>query len=233
MLQENLRKALLVRIERGQLTGLGLAQMTGFKQAHISNFVRGKSALSLEGMDRVLAVQQMSVLDLIDPLEINKRATFLPRNRDEFVDVPVIKYVVAANPLIANRQVKQTIQIHQGFIERLGYETEGERKRWGRFIALRVSAHDGWRMYPRLRPHAMVLVDRHYNSLKPYRRGEANIYAVRHGKSCVLTYVEMVEGRMLLRPHDSNLPVTVLRRKNGRRCSDYILGRICYAQTEC
>src|SRR5258706_514851 len=41
-LQDNLRKALLQRIGEGDLTGLRLAGQTGFKQAHISNFLNRK-----------------------------------------------------------------------------------------------------------------------------------------------------------------------------------------------
>jgi len=52
-LQENLRKAIWERIDEGDLTGLRLAEQTGFKQAHISNFLNRKRSLSLEGMDRV------------------------------------------------------------------------------------------------------------------------------------------------------------------------------------
>ena len=58
VLQENLRKTLWERIEEGDLTGLRLAKETGFKQAHISNFLNKKRGLSLEGMDKVLSVQK-------------------------------------------------------------------------------------------------------------------------------------------------------------------------------
>jgi transcriptional regulator with XRE-family HTH domain len=77
-LQENLRKMMRKRIDKGDLTGLKLAQQTGFEQAHISNFLNSKRSLSLEGMDKVLNVQHLSVLDLLDPAEINKRASILP-----------------------------------------------------------------------------------------------------------------------------------------------------------
>jgi len=73
VLQDNLRNTLWERIEEGDLTGLRLAQQTGFKQAHISNFLNRKRGLSLEGMDRVLAVQHLSVLDLLDPSEAEAR----------------------------------------------------------------------------------------------------------------------------------------------------------------
>src|SRR2546430_17356608 len=78
-LQENLRKALWKRIEAGEITGLKLADLTGFKQAHISNFLNRKRSLSIEGFDNLLGVSRLSVLDLLDSNEVNKRASILPR----------------------------------------------------------------------------------------------------------------------------------------------------------
>ena len=60
-LQENLRKALWERIEEGELTGLRLARETGFKQAHISNFLNRKRGLSVEGMDKVLPGDEKAI----------------------------------------------------------------------------------------------------------------------------------------------------------------------------
>src|SRR6201993_2381388 len=102
-LQDNLRKILLERIESGDLTGLRLAQQTGFKQAHISNFLNRKRGLSLEGMDKVLSVQHLSVLDLLDPEEINKRASILPPTEDDFENVLLVEGAIAAGePLVTN-----------------------------------------------------------------------------------------------------------------------------------
>ena len=52
-LQDNLRRALWGRIAAGELTGIHLAEQTGFKQAHISNFLNRKRGLSVEGMDKL------------------------------------------------------------------------------------------------------------------------------------------------------------------------------------
>jgi len=62
------------RIKTRKLTGLGLAKQTGFEQAYISNFLNRKRSLSLEGMDRVLTAQSLSIYDLLNREEINKRA---------------------------------------------------------------------------------------------------------------------------------------------------------------
>src|SRR6266568_1323829 len=102
-LQENLRKVLWGRINEQDLTGLRLAQQTGFKQAHISNFLNRKRGLSLEGMDKVLTVQHLSVLDLLDPAEVNKRASILPPSGDEFENILLTDASTAATqPLIDN-----------------------------------------------------------------------------------------------------------------------------------
>src|SRR5499427_10190844 len=95
-LQENLRNILWDRIDAGELTGLKLAQQTGFQQAHISNFLNSKRSLSLEGMDKVLQVQHLSVLDLLDPAEINKRASILPPSTDDFENIVLTESLIAA-----------------------------------------------------------------------------------------------------------------------------------------
>src|ERR1700752_5402514 len=134
VLQENLRKILWDRIETGELTGLHLAQQTGFKQAHISNFLNKKRGLSLEGMDRVLAVQHLSVLDLLDPAEVNKRASILPPSNDEFQNVLLTEGSIAAtHPLLANMHVKEIVKFRKTFLKKLRPEIEGDRRHWERF----------------------------------------------------------------------------------------------------
>ena len=53
-LHELLRLELLRRVEHGSLTGTSLARQASFRQAHISNFLNRKRALSLDGLDRYL-----------------------------------------------------------------------------------------------------------------------------------------------------------------------------------
>src|SRR5713101_3910223 len=130
-LQENLRKALWERIEEGELTGLRLAEQTGFKQAHISNFLNRKRGLSLEGMDKVLNVQHLSVLDLLDPSEVNKRASILPPAEDEFDNVVVTDSRIAAfEALIMSMHVKEILKFKKSFLKRLKEEAEGDRRGW-------------------------------------------------------------------------------------------------------
>jgi len=232
-LQDNLRKALWRRIEDGNLTGLRLAEQTGFKQAHISNFLNRKRGLSLEGMDKVLSVQRLSVLDLLDPNEINKRASILPPPDDEFQNVLLVEGAVAAvEPLIMNMSVKEILKFKKSFLRKLRPEMEGHREGWERFVLIKADAREGMSMYPRLLPGATVLLDRHYNSLKPYRKGESNMYAVNKYGACTVKYVEPGGKHLILRPHNQAYPVEVLPLEEGKDASDYIVGRVCYVGIE-
>jgi len=232
-LQDKLRDALLERIEHGDLTGLRLAQQTGFRQAHISNFLNRKRGLSLEGMDRVLAVQHLSVLDLLDPTEVNKRASILPPSNDEFQNIVLTEASVAATqPLITSMNVKEILKFKKTLLKKMREEIEGDRDQWERFVAIKADARDGMSMYPRLLPGATVLIDRHYNSLKPYHRNEQNMYAVRKADACTVKYVEQVGNNLVLRPQNPSYPVDLIEVVEGKTYADYIVGRVCHVAIE-
>ena len=233
MLQENLRKALWERIDTGELTGLRLAEQTGFKQAHISNFLNRKRGLSLEGMDKVLTVQHLSVLDLIDPVEVNKRASILPPSEDEFDNVAVVDpHIAASEAPIMSMHVKEMLKYKKSFLKRLKEEVEGDRSAWERFVIIKLDAQEGMSMYPRTMPGATLLLDRHYNSLTPYRKGESNMYAVRKDGTCTIRYVEIADHHLVLRPHNPAYPIEVIILEDGQKPGDYIVGRVCYVGIE-
>jgi hypothetical protein len=233
MLQENLRNILWERIDRGELTGLRLAEQTGFKQAHISNFLNRKRGLSLEGMDRVLNVQHLSVLDLIDPVEVSKRAWILPPSEDEFDNVVVTdSHIAASEALIMRMHVKEIMKFRKAFLKRLKTEVEGDRRDWERFVVIKADVREGMSMYPRTMPGATLLLDRYYNSMTPYRKGESNMYAVRRDGTCIIRYVETANRQLILRPHNSAHPIEAIALQNGEKPSDYIVGRVCHVGIE-
>jgi hypothetical protein len=233
LLQDNLRKILLERIDKGILTGLRLAQQTGFRQAHISNFLNKKRGLSLGGMDKVLSVQHLSVLDLLDPEEVNKRATILPPSDDEFENVLVADgFIAATQPSILSKDVQEILKFKKTFLKRLKAEAGGNREQWERFVLIKVGADDGMSMYPRLTPGAMLLLDRHYNSLKPYHKGDSNMYAVLKDNECMVRYVEVTGNHLILRPHNQSCPIEVIALKDGKSASDYLVGRVCHVAME-
>jgi hypothetical protein len=233
ILQDNLRKVLWERIEAGELTGLRLAQQTGFKQAHISNFLNRKRGLSIEGMDKVLAVQHLSVLDLLDPSEVNKRASILPPSGDEFENVLLTDASTAATlPLITSMHVQEILKFKKSFLRKLKAETTGDRSSWQRFVLIKFDPGEAMSMYPRLMPGTTLLIDRHYNSLKAYRKGEFNMYAVLKNDTCTVRYVEVAGNHLILRTHNQSSPIDVLIVEHGKTAPDYLVGRICHVGLE-
>jgi len=233
VLQENIRKILLDRIEAGELTGLRLAQQTGFKQAHISNFLNRKRGLSLEGMDKVLQVQHLSVLDLLDPAEVNKRASILPPSVDEFENVVLADAPIAAcQPFVVSMHIKDILKFKKSFLHRIKPESHADRSDWQRFVLIKLDAREAFAMHPRLAPGALLLIDRHYNSLKPYRKGELNMYAVLKNDTCAVRYVELAADRLVLRPHNHDCPIEILAMQEGKSAGDYLIGRVCQVALE-
>ena len=233
VLQENLRKELWSRIDDGDLTGLSLAEQTGFKQAHISNFLNRKRGLSIEGMDKVLNVQRLSILDLLDPTEINKRATLRPSSQDDFKSVVLVdSSIAAACPLIMKRDVKEMLKFRRSFLRKFRPEIHGDRESWERFVVIKADGREGMSMYPRLIAGATLLLDRHYNSIKPYRKNESNMYGVNKNGVCTVQYVELAGKHLVLRPNNQAYPVEVLPIEPGKTVADYLVGRVCYVGIE-
>lgn len=230
-LQEQLRLALLERIHDRKLTGLGLAKQTGFEQAYISNFLNSKRSLSLEGMDRVLAAQGLSILDLLSREELNKRASSISVSEGDFDNVVLTSPEIAATQAVITREaVRDVLKFKKSFLRRLR-SAPASRRSWQRFVLIKVDAQEASSMYPRLLPGATVLIDRHYNVLQPYRRNEPNIYAVRRNQGCTIKYVERDGDHLVLRPHNQTHPVSVLP-LGGSNASEMIVGRICHVSIE-
>jgi hypothetical protein len=233
VLQENLRKILWERIKTGELTGLRLAEQTGFQQAHISNFLNKKRGLSLEGMDKVLSVQHLSVLDLLDADEVNQRASIPPPSDDDFENVFLTDSSIAATqPLITAMHVKDIIKFRKSFLRKLKAKTEGDRSNWLRFVLIQLDPRDASGMYPRLMPGATLLLDRHYNALKPYRKGELNLYAVVKSGTCTVRYVEVTGNHLILRSQSVSSPLEIITMAEGKSAASYIVGRVCFVGAE-
>jgi transcriptional regulator with XRE-family HTH domain len=251
-MQENLRRELRKRIEAGDLTGMELARRTGFTQAHISNFLNRKRGLKLSALDRMLKAMGLSVYDLLNPHELVKYAAVPAGESEEYADVPLVEGAIAAgSEVVVNEEVKEILKFRRGFLTRIrpdlaalpkGREGRGDasalgaRKAWTRFVLIKVDAKEGLSMWPRVAPASTLLIDRHYNSLRPYRKNDRNMYAVRKGEGCTVKYVEHAGGPgggyLVLRPHNPEYPVEVLAIEEGQTYADFIIGRVAHVSLE-
>ena len=232
-LHELLRLELLRRIERGVLTGSRLAHQAGFQQAHISNFLNRKRALSLEGLDRVLAAQSISI-DQILPLDLAATATPAPPpSSDPMEAVPVVSASTAMDDArVPSSAVIETIHVSASRLHDNRARVATKYAHWQRFLAIRADAQQSAAMDPLLAPGAIAVLDRHYNSLAPYRTHQPTLYAVRCGAALLLRFVDFDEGRLILRPYARNFPVQLLPLAAHESPADYIVGRVCLVFSE-
>ena len=229
-LHELLRLELLRRIQRGSLTGSRLAQQAGFQQAHVSNFLNRKRALSLEGLDKVLASQNITIDQL---LPVDLMAAGAAEVEDTADRVPVVSASVAMDsPVVAAAAVIETIQVAASRLCDNRARPAANRARWQRFVAVRVDAQQAAAMEPVLTPGAIAVLDRHYQSLAPYRAQQPTLYAVRCGAALLLRYVDFDDGRLILRPYSRSVPVQLIPLAGQESPGDLIVGRVCLVFSE-
>ncbi|MGA3264515.1 MAG: hypothetical protein ABSC47_10785 [Terracidiphilus sp.] len=228
-MHEHLRLELLRRIQRGTLSVSLLARQTGFGQSHISNFLHHRRQLSLEAMDRILVAQHLTAADL---LPVIQQARDQPADVESSM-VPIVSHATALfEPFIRRSAVQSMLHLPAGFIESLRARVSNPRRAWQRFVAIRVPSAGALPMEPLVLSDAITLLDRHYNSLMPYRPNRPNIYAVRHGSRLSLRYVDFLANRMVLRPHNIAFPVDLIEIDPGESPSDLIAGRIALILNE-
>ena len=128
--------------------------------------------------------------------------------------------------------MRDILKFKKSFLRRLRPDPASPREDWRRFVLVKADARDGMSMYPRLLPGALLLIDRHYNSLKPYRKNEQNMYAVRVQEGCTVKYVEVAGDNLVLRPHNQAYPVGIVPIEQGKSFADYIVGRVCHVGIE-
>jgi hypothetical protein len=228
-MHERLRLELLRRIQRGTVSVSLLARQTGLGQSHLSNFLHKRRQLSLEAIDCVLAAQHLSAADL---LPATQQGMTLPED-EEASAVPIVSHATALfEPLIRPSAVQSMLRLPAGMLETMRTRAPNLRRAWQRFVAVRIPAADALAMEPLVLPEAIALLDRHYNSLQPYRLGRPNLYAVRHGAHLTLRYVDYLSGRLVLRPHNIGFPVELIEIDPGESPADLLAGRVALLLNE-
>ncbi len=222
-MHESLRLELLRRVQRGTLSVSLLARQTGFGQAHLSNFLRSRRQLSLDAMDRVLAAQRLKADDLLPVL----------RQTDDFSldvagnSVPIVSHASALfEPYIRPSAVQSILHLQAGFLQALQPRASNPRRAWQRFVAVRIPATDAQAMDPLVLPEAILLIDRHYNSIASYRPDRPNMYAVRKGAHLIVRYADFLLNRLVLRPHKREFAVDLVEIDPGESPGDLLAGRV-------
>lgn len=225
-MQERLRHELLRRIERRTLSVSLLARQTGLGQAHVSNFLHGRRALSLTALDAILKAQQLEFEDLL-PARREVVGGMLSGQVGEAVQLPLVSATTAMfEPYLRPSNVQSMLPFPAEALSGLLVRCSTARKQWERFVVVRMGAEEVRAMAPMLMAEALVVVDRHYNSFRAYREGVANVFAVRVGGRMVVRYADMQLGRVVLRPEGREFAVEVVEPGPGETANDLLVGRV-------
>ncbi len=224
-LHERLRMELRRRINEGALTGTLIARRSGLTQAHISKFLSGKTNLSDEARDRILAALNLSVEALLAPRPEERRTdpaftAFRLLRANELAD---------ADFRTANIALLIPFQVYEP-TPPLGRYAARER-----FVALILEAGQAEPMAPILQPGDIVLVDRH--SLRPARpqpgKTQLDVFALQLTRGVTLfRYVipeparEPLRGRWILQPAGSTFPAQSIPAPRADSAESPILGRM-------
>ncbi len=225
-MHERLRLELLRRMQRGTLSVSLLARQTGFGQSHLSNFLHSRRQLSLDAMDRILAAQHMVAADLV-PGHVG-----LLDDQENSI-VPLVSHSAALfEPHIRPGAVQSLLQMPAGLLQSTRARGSKQRSTWQRYVAVSISTEDASAMDPVVLPNAIVLIDRHYISLAPYRSNRPNLYAVRHHAHLRLRYLDFICNRVILRPQNLAYPVDLIEPDPHESPADLIAGRVVLIQNE-
>ena len=228
-LQNRLRILVRQRITMGELTGTELAHRAGFQQAHVSNFLNERRGLSIETMDRVMEVMRLEVRDLMpEP----RRTSPSPGGEAGFDSVPVVEPCALLQSDFGAGEIVEYLRFKKSFLRRIRAEMASERGSWQRFVLMKSDKGSGVAMRPRLAPGAMLLIDRHYNSLRSYRRQEANLYVVKSGPVWQVRYVELQGGQLTLRPENKECGLGYIQPGKRETFADYVVGRVAHISME-
>jgi hypothetical protein len=230
-LQDQLRLHIRMRIGRRELTGSGLAHEAGFPQGHLSNFLNQRRGLSTESIDRLLAALGIGLLDLMNVQDIQRRAVLPSSDRGEEM-VAIVAPENAALARFTAPQVLDRLSFSKSFLRRLKSDDVEGRGDWLRFVVVRGEAHLGLDRGAARRSHAHLLIDRHYNSLHPYRRRQRNVYLASFSGQCRVGDLSLLDDHLVLRPHEREQAVEGVRIERGRTYSGYVIGRVCHVGQE-
>ncbi|HYK35815.1 hypothetical protein [Alloacidobacterium sp.] len=87
-------------------------------------------------------------------------------------------------------------------------------------------------MGPIIVPHAILVIDRHYNSLAPYRPPMPSIFAVQFGSNLPFRYATLQRNCIVLRPHKIEHPIQLIELKPEDSPAGFVVGRVCVSISE-
>lgn len=216
----------------GAFSGSLLARQTGLRPAHISNFLHRKRRLSLDALDLVLSAQAISLEELLAQAP-TRRSHARKQSAASTSQIALVSQSVAMfESQIRTNSILEQIQLPAGYLDHLRPRRSSDRRDWERFVAVRASYTQAEPMAPTIVPHAILVIDRHYNSLAPYRPPTPSIYAIQRGNTMLFRYATLQANHIVLRPQKIEHPIELVEAKTKEPFGAIVIGRVCASISE-
>ncbi len=225
---EALRKITLDRIKRGSLTAAKLARQAGLSHPHISNFLNQKRKLSLEALDKVLGAESLTTHDLDEYDEIVLGGTGRQSTVTIYASVPLVAQSAAiVSARIRPGLILDVVKVRSEMLNHLRDKCSAARRRWDRFVAVRITDDEAELMHPVLPARSIVFIDRQYISTVKYESDRPTVYAVRSssGKSLRFRYVARAGKQLVLSAHSPAHTPELLELSDELGSADWLVGR--------
>jgi hypothetical protein len=147
--------------------------------------------------------------------------------------VPVVSHATALfEPYIRGSAVETMLSLPRRALESLKSKPAENRRYWQRFVAIRISPASVLPMEPLILPETLAVIERHYNSLIPYRANRPNLYAVRNGAHLLLRHADSASMRLVLRPLSMGFPIDLIEIGPESSLAEFIAGRVVLTVNE-
>ena len=176
--------------------------------------------------------EELSVLDLVPAEKLRERFALPPAMEGDYANLLLVAPRHAMSPQVLARDVLDAIKFKQSLLRRMRPDLRSNREHWVRFLLIHPSRDDCEAMRPHLAPRCMVLLDRHYNALDPYRRGDPPMLAIRCGEEVMIRFASLEGTTLVLQGQTHKSRLHFVHVPSGSEVSDLILGRVAYVWME-
>jgi len=218
---ERLRKEIQRRIHAGEFQQTEFARQMGVAQSTLSNYLSGRKGLKNKNRDAAMRVLRLADEALLDPSSPRR----IPVERER---IPVVAHRTAISaPFITAELVVSWSDIPSDPLSRLPVQSSDDRQQWTRFVAIKVTRAQAKRMVPIFTHGSILIIDRHYQSIKRTFKGRRAIYAISLGDFLSIGYPEIHGSEFIIRGRGLRTELQSFSLKRGQKPEDFVVGRIC------
>ena len=224
-LVHSLRTVLMAKIESGSLSVGLIARRSSLTKSHISKFLHGRGGLSLRAMHQLMETLVMEAEDLI------KISPGIPPRAERTLFIPVVaSRSELLQPVIGAPEIERWLPLSLETLEGIARLRVRTRQSWWRFVAVRLHQQEARTTGGLAFAGSVIVIDRHYNSMRDSHANRRNLYAVLDGRHLVIGYADAIANQLVLQPRTMGMRAVVRDVGPAWDAGSYIIGRIVMIQ---